>query len=214
MSALTLVIGNKNYSSWSMRPWILMKATSIHFEELMVPLKRESGESRERILPYSPTGKVPVLMDGQAKVWESLAICEYLAEKFPEKELWPEDPVARALARSVSAEMHSGFAELRRHMPMDCRSRFPKQEIPAAVEADISRILDIWNDCRTRYGQHGDFLFGDFSIADAMFAPVTRRFISYHVPLHDSARRYVDAVDALPAMRSWLSAAAKEPDFA
>lgn len=191
-----------------------MKATSIHFEELMVPLKRESGESRERILPYSPTGKVPVLMDGQAKVWESLAICEYIAEKFPEKELWPEDPVARALARSVSAEMHSGFAELRRHMPMDCRSRFPKQEIPAAVEADISRILDIWNDCRTRYGQHGDFLFGDFSIADAMFAPVTRRFISYHVPLHDSARRYVEAVDALPAMRSWLSAAAKEPDFA
>lgn len=191
-----------------------MKATSIHFEELMVPLKRESGESRERILPYSPTGKVPVLMDGQAKVWESLAICEYLAEKFPEKELWPEDPVARALARSVSAEMHSGFADLRRHMPMDCRSRFPKQEIPAAVEADISRILDIWNDCRTRYGQHGDFLFGDFSIADAMFAPVTRRFISYHVPLHDSARRYIDAVDELPAMRSWLSAAAKEPDFA
>jgi glutathione S-transferase len=214
MSALTLVIGNKNYSSWSMRPWILMKATSIHFEEIMVPLKRESGESRERILPYSPTGKVPALMDGPVKVWESLAICEYLAEAFPEKELWPQDPVARALARSVSSEMHAGFSALRTHMPMDCRSRFPKQEFPGPVEADIFRVLDIWNDCRTRYGKKGDFLFGDFTIADAMFAPVTRRFISYNVTLPDSARRYVDTMDALPAMRSWLSASAKEPDFA
>ncbi len=214
MSALTLVIGNKNYSSWSMRPWLLLKATSIHFDEIMIPLKRESGESRERILPYSPTGKVPALIDGNIKIWESLAICEYVAEKFPEKMLWPEDIAARALARSISTEMHSGFSDLRRQLPMDCRSRFPKQEFPPEVEADISRVLDIWNDCRTRYGRGGDFLFGEFSVADAMYAPLTRRFISYGVPLPDNARRYVDAIDALPAMRSWLTAANKEPDFA
>jgi glutathione S-transferase len=214
MSALTLVIGNKNYSSWSMRPWLLMKAADIHFEEILIPLKRDSGESRERILPYSPTGKVPVLIDNDVRVWESLAICEYLADKFPVKLLWPEDLAARAMARSISTEMHSGFTALRNHMPMNCRLHAARSDIPIEVEADVSRVLDIWNDCRNRYGKGGDFLFGHFSIADAMYAPVTRRFISYNVPLPDSARRYVDVMDALPAMRSWLTAAVKEPDFA
>lgn len=200
--APTLLIGNKNYSSWSLRPWIAMKVAGIDFDEQIVPLY-EPG-SRETVLKYSPTGKVPCLVDDDVTVWESLAILDYLADRYPEKKLWPADLKARALARAIAAEMHAGFAALRKHCPMNMR-RDPRKirELAPEVQADVARIDAIWTDCRGRFGQDGPFLFGAFGNADAMYAPVVSRFASYAIPVGKAARAYMEAVMALPAWKDW-----------
>ncbi|WP_148714431.1 glutathione S-transferase family protein [Chitinolyticbacter meiyuanensis] len=205
---MRLLIGNKNYSSWSLRPWLVLKHAGIAFEETLVPLYQD--DSKARILKDSPSGKVPALSDGDLVVWDSLAIVEYLAEKFPERGIWPADPAARAVARSVCAEMHAGFTQLRTHLSMDIRGRKTAQ-IDAATQAEIDRILAIWTDCRNRFGDTGPFLFGTFSAADAFYAPVVTRFVTYGVAVPDSARQYMTAVLALPAMQQWLADGAAEP---
>jgi glutathione S-transferase len=209
MSRFTLVIANKTYSSWSMRAWLALGATGAPFDEVVIPLDRP--ETRGRILAYSPTAKVPCLVDGDVTIWESLAICEYLAERFPAAGLWPTDGKARALARAVSAEMHAGFATLRRELPMNCRASFPPRAIDnAELAADIARIQALWADCRGRFGQGGPYLFGGFGIADAMFAPVVTRFISYGVPVDAASNAYCGAVLAHPLVARWLAEARDE----
>jgi len=210
MAAMTIYLGNKNYSSWSLRAWLALKHTTVAFDEVVIPLY-ESG-SRETILKYSPSGRVPALHSGNTTVWESLAICEYLAESFPNFDLWPKDAEARTLARAASAEMHAGFAALRSHLPMNVRSSFPGREITPEVQADINRIMAIWRDCRSRFGEkNGDFLFGGFTIADAMFAPIVTRFRTYRIELEREADAYCDTVMAMPAMQEWIAAAKNEP---
>lgn len=207
---LTLVIGNKNYSSWSLRPWLLLKQAGIPFTEIYIPLY--VGDWRERVLKHSHSGKVPVLEHGAIKVWDSLAICEYLAEQFPEKQLWPADVAARAEARSVSAEMHSGFQALRQNMFMNIRRRLPARGRTPEVAADIERITTMWNDCRRRYAAGGPFLFGRFSIADAMYAPVALRFQTYEVAVDGAAGEYLRTLLALPALQEWIAAAHAEQE--
>ena len=168
-------------------------------------------DTREKLLGYSAAGKVPVLIDGKAKVWESIAICEYAAERWPDKRFWPADRVARGHARSVAAEMHAGFVALRTAMPMNCRGRYPGKGRSAAVDADIARIEALWGDCLRRSG--GPFLFGAFSIADAMYAPVVSRFLTYDVRLAGALAQYAQAVLELPAMKEWYAAGAAEPEF-
>ena len=207
---LTLVIGNKNYSSWSMRPWLALRQAGIPFEEVRIPLYCPGSEAE--LAKWSPSGLVPTLHDGGIRVWDSLAICEYLHERFPDKQLWPADAEARAVARSVSAEMHAGFSALRRDMSMNIRARRPGQGRTPECLADIERILAIWTDCRARFGNGGDFLFGRFSIADAMYAPVVLRFQTYGVVLEGAARDYAAAVRALPAMQAWVADAVAETE--
>ncbi len=206
--ALTLVIGNKNYSSWSLRPWIAMKVAGIAFDEVVIPLY-EPG-SREAILQYSPGGKVPVLIDGDQHVWESLAILEYLAEKFPNARLWPADARARGHARVVATEMHAGFQDLRKACPMNLWLPVKHQPQADGVMDNVRRIDALWNDCRIRFGQGGAFLFGSFGAADAMYAPVVSRLHTYGLPVSATARGYMDAVLALPAWADWRAAALKE----
>ncbi len=210
MDRLTLVIGNKNYSSWSLRAWLALEHTGAAFDELRIAL--DTPTTRADILRHSPAGRVPVLHDGEVTVWESLAICEYLAERFPHARLWPADPAARALARAASAEMHAGFAALRQAMPMNCRAHLPGKGRAPGVDDDIARVRDIWRDCRARFGAGGDMLFGQFTAADAMFAPVVSRFQTYGVSLDPVSRAYADAVSALPAMEAWTAAARAEPE--
>lgn len=205
-----LVIGNKNYSSWSLRPWLLMRVKGIAFEEIRIPLY-EKG-SRAAVLAYSPSGKVPALEHGDAIVWDSLAICEHVAELHPEAGCWPADAVARAVARAVSAEMHSGFQALREALPMNCRRRSPRASLASAVQADIGRICAIWRSCRDRFGSGGEFLFGGFTIADAMYAPVVVRFRSYAIAAGQVETACMSALLELPAMQDWLAAAAAEPE--
>ncbi len=209
MTDLTIVLGNKNYSSWSLRAWLALEATGAEFDEIVIPLWLDGA--RERILAHSPSGKVPALRHGDVVAWESLAICEHLAEAFPDAGLWPADPAARAAARSASHEMHAGFMALRRAMPMNCRAAKPGQGMKDGVAADIDRVTAIWRDCRTRFGDGGALLFGKFTIADAMFAPVASRFRTYAVTLDPVSAAYVEAVHALPAMGTWLAAAETEP---
>jgi glutathione S-transferase len=210
MSALTLYIGNKNYSSWSLRPWLLLRVGGIAFDEVRIPLYEQ--HSKASILQHSPSGRVPALRDDamDLTVWDSLAICEYLADKFPGLNLWPQPAVARAVARSISAEMHAGFTALRTHMSMNCRARFPGKGRTPETRADIERISALWQDCRSRFGGEGEFLFGDFTIADAMYAPVVLRFQTYAVELDAVCRRYADAVLALPALQEWVDAGVVE----
>jgi glutathione S-transferase len=210
MAARILVIGNRNYSSWSLRPWLFMKQNGIAFEEVRVPLYQAS--SKQRLLTYSPSGKVPVLIDGEARVWDSLAILEYLAEAHPGARGWPADPVARAVARSACAEMHSGFPELRQNLSMNVRQVFAPRTWPAGVDQEIERIQSLWQSCRERHGADGPFLFGGFSAADAMYAPVVWRFVGYSVSLAPAARAYCDAMLALPPMQEWRSAARAEAE--
>jgi glutathione S-transferase len=210
MSELTLVIGNKNYSSWSLRPWLVLKQFGIPFTEIRIPLY--GSDTKEKILRHSPAGKVPVLHDGDITVWDSLAICEYLAEHFPEQQLWPAPPAARALARSICAEMHTGFADLRQHMNMNIRGHFPGKGMTPEVAQDIERIQAIWRDCRARTAHGGSYLFGAFSIADAFFAPVVSRFVTYAPALDDNARTYMQAVLALPTLQEWIAAAKAETE--
>ena len=207
--ALHLYIGNKNYSSWSLRPWIAMKVAGIAFAEQVISL--DATDFSERVRKISGTGKVPALADGQTQVWESLAILEYLAEKFSQARLWPAEQSARAHARAIAAEMHAGFTPLRRHYPMNVRRPVQRREPIAEVVANISRIDAMWTDCRTRFGQAGPFLFGAFGAADAMYAPVVSRFHTYDVDVGPVARAYMAAVMALPAWAEWCAAALQEP---
>jgi glutathione S-transferase len=216
---MILVIGNKNYSSWSMRPWVLLRQAGIPFEEVQLKFdERDGGLRVAGIEKYSAGArKVPVLVvDGQP-VWDSLAICETAAELFPDKQLWPADPGARRVARSVCAEMHSGFQALRGAMPMNIRSRYPGKGLNEKSRKDIDRIVDIWAACRRQYGEMsgsgGGMLFGRFSIADAFFAPVVMRFHAYAVSVPPVAQKYCEAVQALPAVREWCEAARRETEF-
>jgi glutathione S-transferase len=207
--AYTLVIGNKAYSSWSLRPWLAMKQAGLAFDEVKIPLYADGHA--DKIRRYSPAGKVPVLVDGAVTVWDSLAICEYLAERHPEKRLWPADAAARARARAVSAEMHAGFAALRGNMAMNVRRSYPGLGRTPEVAHDIVRIGEIWSSALRQYG--GPFLFGEFGIADAMYAPVATRFCTYAVALGADAQAYAERVLALPAMRAWYAAAAAEREM-
>jgi glutathione S-transferase len=208
---LILVIGNKNYSSWSMRPWVLLRQAGIAFEEKQ--LKFDDAGAVAGIEPLSPTRKVPVLMVDGEPVWDSLAICETVAELHPEKQLWPAAPPARRVARSVCAEMHSGFQGLRSAMPMNIRGRHPGRGVNPQSLKDIERVVSIWASCRRRFGAGGELLFGRFSIADAFYAPVVTRFETYAVALPPAAQAYCDAVRALPAVREWCEAARRETEF-
>ena len=209
MSELSLVIGNKAYSSWSLRPWLAMRTVGLSFREELVRLS-EPG-SREALLRHSPAGRVPVLKHGDCVVWDSLAILEYLHEIAPDAGLWPAEPRARAHARSVSAEMHSSFQALRNGMPMNLRRSLPgRGRSIAGVAEDIARVTEIWRDCRRRCGGAGPFLFGAFTSADAMYAPVATRFRTYAVELDATSQAYADAVLGLPAFAEWQAAALDE----
>lgn len=206
-SGLKLVIANKNYSSWSMRSWVAMTAFSIPFQEICVLLDR--SDTAQQIAHYSAAGRVPVLLAGDITIWDSLAICEYLAEQFPEKRMWPEDVAARALARSICAEMHSGFTGLRSAMWMNIRAKFPGKGRTLDAQADIGRISEIWETCLAMSGPN-DYLFGDFTIADAYFAPVVMRFRTYGVTLGPLLDAYADRVAKHPAVEQWIAGALAE----
>lgn len=204
---LELVIGTMNLSSWSLRPWLALRATGYPFRERKIWLDR--ADSREKLSAASPTAKVPVLIDGDLVIWESLAICEALAEWFPAARLWPEDPGARAFARSAAYEMHGGFAELRREMPMNLRARVERAPTPG-VQADVARITALWGECRARFGGAGDYLFGEFSIADCMYAPVVTRLRTYGVAVDPVSQAYCEAMLAHPDVRAWYAGAERE----
>jgi glutathione S-transferase len=207
--ALKLIIGNKNYSSWSMRPWLALKANQIAFEEIFIPLYTGDTD-KKRILGFTPAGKVPALLDGDVTIWDSLAIIEYAAERFPQTRLWPEDRASRAHARSISAEMHSGFAALRNECGMNLHRPVGAVTLSADARADIARIQQIWIECRERHGKSGPFLFGTFGGADAMFAPVVHRFCTYAIEVAPEARRYMDTMMSLPAFQEWTRAGLAE----
>ena len=209
MSAFTLVVGNKNYSSWSLRGFLAARAAGVRFDEVLVRLS-EPG-SKDELLKHSPAGKVPVLKHGDRVIWDSLAIVEYLAEVRPEAGLWPADAGARAHARAIAAEMHSGFSALRAGMPMNLKKSLPGKGRSRDVADDIERICALWADCRARYGAAGPFLFGDFGAADVMYTPVATRFRTYVVELDDICRAYVDAVLTRPDYLEWHAAALEEP---
>jgi glutathione S-transferase len=206
---LQLAIVNKAYSSWSMRPWLLMKHFDIAFEETVIPMAQ--ADTRARILAVSPTGKCPCLKDGDIVIWESLAIIEYLAERFPERPIWPTDRAARAEARALSCEMHAGFRALRDHCPTQFLR--PKRAIPLTEEvvADVARIEAAWAEARRRFGAGGAFLFGAFSAADAMFAPVVNRLETYDIAVGAATRDYMAAIKSLPAWKAWIAGGEAEP---
>jgi glutathione S-transferase len=205
---MKLVIGNKNYSSWSLRAWLFMKHVGVEFQEILVAL--DSADTREQLDRYGPSGRVPVLRQGKLCVWDSLAICEYVAELSGKG--WPKAREARAVARSVSAEMHSGFTTLRSLWPMNARARNRRTAVTAALEADVERIDEIWNDCRVRFGKDdGPWLFGEYSVADAMYAPVVLRFNTYSARVSQTARWYMATVLEDAALQEWLQAAKQEP---
>jgi glutathione S-transferase len=204
----TLVIGTKSWSSWSLRPWLALRVAGIEVDEVVIPLRRDG--TSEAVRARSPTAKVPVLEIAGVRIAESLAILEYAAELAPS--LWPAERLARAQARSIAAEMHAGFAALRQHCPMDVNQRLPQPELPAPVDADIRRIRALWAECRERHGSAGPFLFGTFTAADAMYAPVVTRFVTYDLPRDPTAAAYIDTVMTMPEMRRWgVEAAAEEP---
>ena len=208
MADFTIYIGNRVYSSWSLRGWLPLKQLGVAFDEVAIPLYVDG--SKDAILRQSPSGKVPALRHGDRTIWESLAIGEYLAEQFPSARLWPEDAGARALARSVSNEMHAGFAALRVELSMNLRRIIPGRRFSAEALAQVERVKAIWRDCRARHGAGGPFLFGHFTIADAMYAPVVTRFRTYEIALDPVCAAFADAVWKLPAMRAWCEAAAQE----
>jgi glutathione S-transferase len=209
MTQLTLVIGNKNYSSWSLRAWLVLKQANLKFEEIIIPLC--VAETHEKILQHSPSAKVPLLYHDDLKIWESLAICEYVTEQF-EPSFLPKDVKKRALARSISNEVHAGFRDLRSNMPLNCRASYPGKGMTPDVQNDIDRISEIWRDCRQNYGQEGDFLFGHFTIADAMYAPLVLHLRTYGVKLGAIEQAYADAILGLPAIQLWLADAEKEKE--
>jgi glutathione S-transferase len=206
---MKLIIGNKNYSSWSFRPWIAMKVARIAFDEQLIPFN--DPDFKQTVLAVARNGKVPALDDGGVHVWESVAILEYLADKFPRAGLWPSDPPARAHARAIAAEMHAGFLALRRECPMNFWRPVKPRDLSPDAKTSVARIDAMWTDCRARFGQGGPFLFGSFGAADAMYAPIVSRFHTYAVEVGAPARAYMAAVMALPAWSEWKDAALKEP---
>jgi len=215
---LKLYVGNKNYSSWSMRPWVAMTQADIAFEEVYVRFDSFSEESqfKQRMTDLNPVGKVPVLQDGPLNIWDTLAIAEYLAESFPEKQLWPADKATRARARSICAEMHSGFSALRSHCPMNIEALLPNRGAliwrdHAGVRADVQRIVDMWTPLLQSHG--GPMLFGAFTLADAYFAPVVMRLHSYALPVPTLISAYMERVQALPGVKAWVQSALAEKDF-
>ena len=209
---LKLVIGNRAYSSWSFRGWLAVKQSGEEFEELVVPMFDAEWEERREGDEFAPGGgKVPILWDGECVVWDSLAIIEFLAERAGRERYWPEAIDARAMARSMAAEMHSGFASLRRELPMNVRRTYPPQELSEDVRHDVDRIMQIWAQARARFGGTGDFLFGNWSAADIMFAPVVTRFLTYGVPVPSFAAIYMKAVLSHPDVAEWIDKAQDEP---
>jgi len=211
MSQFELVIGNKNYSSWSLRPWLVLRHFQIPFNECRIPLYLE--QSKAALLEHSPSGRAPVLHDGTTTVWDSLAIIEYLAEQYADKDVWPVERKARAVARSISAEMHSGFEALRTHLPMNCRARGRIRELTEEAKRDVVRVQEIWSSCRREFGNGGEWLFGDFSAADAMFAPVVIRFSGYGIQCDEGGFAYVDSVLRHPALQEWTNQAQVESEI-
>ena len=207
---MKLVIGNKNYSSWSLRPWLLLRHFGVAFDEVRLPLGAPDFTAQAR--RHSPTGKVPALHDGEVHVWDSLAICEYANERWLDGRGWPTDRAMRALARAAAAEMHSGFVALRTQLPMNSRRTPDAYRWDAAAQRDIDRVQALWRQLRAAHGAGGDFLFGGFGIVDAMYAPVAVRFDGYGVEVDDTARAYMQALFSLPAMREWRDAAAAETE--
>lgn len=210
---LSLVIGNKQWSSWSLRPWLVMKRFAIPFEEVGVKLRQ--ADTKPAILAHSPAGKVPALRDGDVLIWDSLAIIEYLADLYPDHPIWPRDRIARGIARAVSAEMHAGFQQLREVCPMDLFAFKPLENVPDGVAHNVRRIVQSFRDCRSAFGAGGPFLFGDFSAADAMYAPVCSRFRTYVPDLaafgdDGTAAAYVETIFAMPEMEAWAAAAKAE----
>jgi glutathione S-transferase len=209
---MKLIIGNKAYSSWSLRGWLAAKQSGLGFEEILVPLFDDDWETRKRKEDLAPSsGKVPVLWDGDAVIWDSMAIIEYLADKVGRARFWPKDDAARGMARSISAEMHSGFMALRRECPMNTRKVFKDATLSIETRADAVRILQLWAEARSRFGKEGPYLFGTFSAADIMYAPVVTRFVTYGFTLPGFAQSYADAMMAHPWMLAWYAAASEEP---
>jgi glutathione S-transferase len=211
MPQLTLIIGNKNYSSWSLRPWFFLKQSKIPFAEKRVALYTDTAD--QEMAPYFSDFKVPVLQDGDRVVWDSLAILEYVSENYLDSSGWPADTGARAMARSVSAEMHSSFNSLRSELPMNCRKTFTGFTASAAAQQDIQRIKALWQRCRTEYGSRGDWLFGEYSIADAMFAPVVLRFVTYRVDLNALENAYAQKTLNNPYIIQWMDAGRQETEI-
>jgi glutathione S-transferase len=209
MMSLTLIIGNKNYSSWSMRPWVALRGAGIAFEEVMIPLYTGAAD-KQRILDVSKSGKVPALVDGDVTVWDSLAIIEYAAERFPEAGLWPADRASRAHARAISAEMHSGFMALRNECGMNLHRPVGAKTLSADAQANIARIQESWAECRQRYGRMGPYLFGVFTAADAIYAPVVHRFRTFAIDVTPQTQAYMEAMTALPAFQEWTRAGLAE----
>ncbi len=205
---MKLVIGNKNYSSWSLRPWIAMKQIGLSFEEIIIPMALPS--TKAEMLQYAPTGQVPILIDGDITVFETIAILEYLNDRYPDAGLWPKDIVARAHARALAAEMHAGFGALRRDCPMNIRRVVRKHIVSPEAQKHVARIDAIWTDARSRFGGNGGFLFGSFTNADAMFAPIVNRFHVYDLPRSVVAQKYMDAMMGLPAWQDWEKASRAE----
>ncbi len=214
MSDLVLVIGNKAYSSWSLRPWLFLKHSRIPFSEVHVSL--DGAHAKENLQRHSPSGKVPVLRDGALTVWDSFAICQYLTEKYPQTLGWPKEAAARATAYSVAAEMHSGFLNLRREMPMNCRAESLHVTLSEDARKEVARVKQIWRDCRTAFGgklgSKRPWLFGEFGVADAFYAPVALRFKTYGIELDPVEQAYADAILSLPEIRSWIDAAKQETE--
>lgn len=213
----TLVVGTKDWSSWSLRPYLALRATGAPFEEVVIQLRHtDSPSTKEQIKKHSPAGRVPVLKIEEAGktsiVWDSLAICETLAERHPEVDLWPTDANARATARAYAAEMHSGFPDLRDQLPMDFARRLPTPLLREATQEQIARVLSSWEQALAQYGAAGGFLFGEFSTADCMYAPVVSRFVTYGIEMPDASRHYVDRMMGLPAMKDWGAASKAEVD--
>ncbi len=206
----TLVIGNKNYSSWSLRGWLVLRQFKISFEEIRLPLY--SDAFKEKIMDYSPTGLVPTLVSGDLSIWDSLAICEYIAEQHPELHCWPEDVQARAIARSISSEMHSGFFQIRNVLPMNIRRNRAIETISGDLAKEIERVCEIWKTCRQFYAAGGDFLFGRFSIADVMYAPVVLRFKSYLIDVGNVEAEYMQSMLSLASLQEWIDAALAEEE--
>lgn len=211
MSDLTLIIGNKNYSSWSLRPWVFLKQNDIKFKEIRVALFTET--TADQLSQYSSDAKVPILKDGELLVWDSLSILEYISENYLESKGWPQDKSARAMARSISCEMHSSFPNIRNSLPMNCRKQFQNIRLSAQTQREIERIKSLWRDCRTKYGTNGEWLFGQYSIADAMFAPIALRFHGYDIPLEGIEKTYVQSVLNQVAIKDWIEAGKQEKEI-
>lgn len=209
-NTITLVIGNRNYSSWSLRPWLALRHAGVAFAEKRLALYTD--ETNAWLAKHAPAGKVPLLINGGATIWESLAICEYVAEGWPTARMWPESPAVRAIARSVATEMHGGFQALRSELPMNVRARRDGIALSERAEKDVQRVTALWKRCRRDYGAGGPWLFGHYTVADAMYAPVVLRFHTYGIPLAERASAYADTVLSDPHLTEWMAAAAAEPE--